>query len=145
MSSAFVNAGLAFGKAFNAFVDQMISAIAALPGQVAGAISAAFGNIGAMIKGAIMGSINGIHGPSPNLGGQGQQLLNKLKPQPMNFSPPSGGDGSRPIVIHATLDGEVVHRSVVSRMASRAEHPTQAAYFDGMSNFASPDSQFSMA
>jgi hypothetical protein len=38
------------------------------------------------------------------------------------------------------LDGEVVHRSVVSRIIHRATHPTSAPLHDGIHSWTPPDS-----
>jgi hypothetical protein len=67
---------------------------------------------------------------------EGDKFLQK---QSAPWEPGARGGKVIQISHKATLDGEVLARSISQYLAASMEHPVQAPYFDGLSSYTSPD------
>ncbi len=142
--------------------DSIVGAIKAFIDK----ISSLAGTIGSYGPGALGGAdssvnIPGVGLPSPGSKppagpSQGGSLLNKLKSGQdirgdagdhiPGLSKTAFAFPQRSQTVHiqnvAMLDGEVIHRSVMTRVLRDGEHPTQAPHHDSWGNYTPPDMQF---
>jgi hypothetical protein len=146
-----VKAGSAIVDAVKGIAQSFRSAVAALPGEVAGAIASAFAAIGAAIKSAISGMFksdgkalgntdpNGIPLPTPNSFRGGEQQRDLMKS--INWQPPQKTQA--PIYVNSKLDldGRTLAEAVADKLAQILEFPSSAPYFDGKRAWSPNDMQ----
>lgn len=134
---------------FAGFNQRFTAAIAALPGEVDGAIKAAFAAIANAIKSALSGIWNGIGGlfhhsslegggGAPGSGAGGHASATAL--HSAAWAP---GRSDRTVVVHTAIDidGRRLAGHVSPQLASLYEFPTQAPFHDGRSGWSPPDMQ----